>query len=176
LLGPLARPSRAQEDPAQPPPAVKLRSEKKAQTLSVVGTIIPWAVAGSYLLSGDPSDAQVNAAALGLLATPFGPSLGYFYARATGRALLGIGIRLVGMAGIVGGGWGLENADANDTIMKAFIAGGIAVTAASTILDLAGVKKTVRRHNLKVQKLQMALSPVVSPRAKAWGLRVQIGF
>jgi len=44
---------------------------------------------------------------------------------------------------------------------------GAGAILASTIIDLAGLKKTVRRHNLKVQSLQAAVAPVLSPRTKA---------
>mgnify|MGYP001586736853 CR=1 FL=1 len=93
-----------------------------------------------------------------------------------GRALLGLGVRLAGLAGMVGGSYGLDNFDSNATLMTAFIIAGAGVTLASTIIDLAGVKKAVRRHNLKVQSLQVALAPIVSPKTKCLGLQVQISF
>jgi len=145
-------------------------------TLSVVGTLVPLAVSASYLLTDGSSYAHANVAAVGLLIAPLGPSLGYFYAGATGRALLGLGIRLAGLAGMIGGSYGLDNYDSNETLMEAFIIAGAGLTLASTVIDLAGVKKAVRRHNLKVQKLQVALAPLVSPRTKALGLQARLSF
>ncbi len=154
-------------------PPIKMKSEKKAMILSVVGTIVPLAVSASYLLAHDPSSTQADMASISMLFAPLGPSLGYFYAGATGRALLGLGIRLAGLAGIIGGTMGLD-ASGDETLMKVFIAGGIGVAVASTIFDLAGLDKAVRRHNAKVQGLQMALAPVVSP--KALGLQARLSF
>jgi hypothetical protein len=179
VVASLALPIRAQEsqesrDKASPP--VKLKSEKRAMTLSAVGTLVPWAVFASYFLGDHPTDTYANIASVGALVSPLGPSLGYFYAGATGRALLGLGIRLAGLAGMVGGSYGLDNVDSNATLMTAFIIAGAGVTLASTVIDLAGVKKAVRRHNLKVQKLQVYLAPLVSPRTKALGLQVRLSF
>ena len=145
-------------------------------TLSAVGTLVPLAVSASYLLTDGSSYAHANVAAVGLLIAPLGPSLGYFYAGATGRALLGLGIRLAGLAAMVGGAYGLDNYDSDETLMKALIIGGAGATLASTIIDLAGLKKAVRRHNLKVQSLQMAVTPVLSPRTKGCGLQVRLSF
>jgi len=179
IVGSLALPLRAQESQEsrdKAPPPVKLKSEKRAMTLSAVGTLVPLAVSASYLLTDGSSYAHANVAAVGLLIAPLGPSLGYFYAGATGRALLGLGIRLAGLAGMIGGSYGLDNYDSNETLMEAFIIAGAGLTLASTVIDLAGVKKAVRRHNLKVQKLQVALAPLVSPRTKALGLQARLSF
>ncbi len=179
IAGSLALPLRAQESQEsrdKAPPPVKLKSEKRAMTLSVVGTLVPLAVSASYLLTDGSSYAHANIAAVGLLIAPLGPSLGYFYAGATGRALLGLGIRLAGLAGMIGGSYGLDNGDANDALMKAFIVAGAGVTLASTIIDLAGVKKAVRRHNLKAQGVQMAIAPFVSPKSRTVGLQVHFSF
>ena len=182
IAGSLALPLRAQESqesresPGLPPPAIKLKSEKRAMTWSVVGTIIPLAVSASFILTGGSSYAHANIAAVGLLIEPVGPSLGYFYTGAVGRALLGFGIRLAGLAGMVGGAYGLDNYDSDETLMKALIIGGAGATLASTIIDLAGLKKAVRRHNLKVQSLQMAVTPVLSPKTKGYGLQVHLSF
>jgi uncharacterized membrane protein YidH (DUF202 family) len=179
IVASLALPIRAQESQEsrdKAPPPVKLKSEKRAMTLSVVGTLVPLAVFASYFLGDHPTDTYANIASVGALVSPLGPSLGYFYAGSTGRGLLGIGIRLVGLAGIVGGGYGLDNGDANETLMTAFIIAGAGVTLASTVIDLAGVKKAVRRHNLKVQSLQVALAPIVVPRTRSFGLQARLSF
>lgn len=172
----LAPPLRAQERGGSrggTPPPVKLKSESKASALSAVGTIVPVAVFAVGLFAGNgPADI----ATIGALAIPFGPSLGYFYADATGRAFIGIGIRLAGLAGIIGGSWGLDNGDANDTLMKAFIITGAGALVASTVIDLAGVKRAVRRHNLKAQGPRLALAPVVSPRTGTFGLQARLSF
>jgi len=179
IAGSLTLPLRAQESQEsrdKAPPPVKLKSEKRAMTWSVVGTLVPLAASASFLLTGGSSYVHANIAAVGMLVAPLGPSLGYFYTGATGRALLGLGIRLAGLAGMIGGSYGLYNYDSNGTLMGAFIIAGAGAILASTIIDLAGLKKTVRRHNLKVQSLQAAVAPVLSPRTKGCGLQVQISF
>jgi len=176
----LALPLSAQESQAQSPPVVKLKSEKKAMTMSVIATLVPWAV---FLSTGlreghDPGGLSggESIALVAALAIPVGPSLGYFYAGSTGRGLMGIGIRLVGLAGIVGGGFGRDNADANDSLMTAFMVAGTCATVGSYLYDFAGLKKAVRRHNLKAQGMRMAIAPVVSLKSKAYGLQVQLSF
>ena len=166
--------SRESRDRLRPP--VKMKSEKTALAWSVVGTLAPLAVSASYFVTHDPSYLHADVAAIGMLVAPLGPSLGYFYAGATGRALLGLGIRLAGLAGMIGGSYGLDNYDSNETLMEAFIIAGAGLTLASTVIDLAGVKKAVRRHNLKAQSVQMAIAPVVSPRSKTVGFQVQFSF
>ncbi len=176
MLAPPLRAQESQESRAQAPPAVKLKSEKKALTLSVVGTLVPLAVYGSYFLASYPSDSYANIASVGALLAPLGPSLGYFYTGATGRAFLGIGIRLAGLAGMIAGSYGLDEVDSNETLMTALFAVGACVSLASFVIDLAGVKKAVRRHNDKVQGLELALAAVVSPKTKAFGLQMRLSF
>jgi len=181
VVATLASPLRAQEgresrDKARPP--VKLKSEKEAMTLSIVATVVPWAVflplglRESHEPGLDPGEA---AALVAFLAIPIGPSLGYFYAGSTGRGLLGIGLRLAGLAGLVGGGFGLD-ASGDEDLMTGFIVAGACALAGSYIWDFAGLKKAVRRHNLKVQRLQMAFAPVISPGKKAFGLQARLSF
>jgi hypothetical protein len=180
MMASLALPLSAQESQDEAPLAVKLKSEKKAVTMSVIATLVPWAVFLPLGLREGHDPGGLNSgetiALVAALAIPVGPSLGYFYAGSPGRGLAGIGIRLVGLAGIVGGAFGSDNADANDSLMTAFMIAGACVTAGSYIYDFAGLKKAVRRHNLKVQKLHVALAPVVLPKIKACGLQIQIGF
>lgn len=178
----LALPLNAQESGQSrdgTPPPVKLKSEKKAMTMSIVATVVPWAVFLPLGLreSHEPGlNGGETVALVAFLAIPLGPSLGYFYAGATGRGLLGMGLRLVGMAGIIGGSASLFNDDADESLMTGLVVAGACVLAGSYILDFAGLKKAVRRHNLKVQGLQVSLAPVVSPRSKTLGFQLRLGF
>ncbi|HSA95814.1 MAG TPA: hypothetical protein VLJ16_07175 [Acidobacteriota bacterium] len=179
IAGSLASPLRADESrPSRGElrPPVRLKSEKTALAWSVVGTLAPLAVSTSYLLAHDPSYAHADIASVGMLVAPLGPPLGYFYTGATGRALLGLGIRLAGLAGMIGGSYGLDNYDSDEDLMRALIIAGAGATLVSTLIDLAGVKRAVRRHNLRAQTLQLAFAPVASPRQKALGLQLQISF
>ena len=181
IVASLALPLGAQESGssrAGTPMRVKLKSEKKAMTMSIAATVVPWAVFLPLGLreSHEPGMNGGEAVALvAALAIPIGPSLGYFYAGATGRGLLGMGLRLVGIAGILGGGFG-RDASGDEGLMTGFIVGGVCALAGSYIWDFAGLKRAVRRHNLKVQGLQVAMAPVVSTRTRALGMQVRLSF
>jgi hypothetical protein len=179
MLSLLASSSPAQEGQDQTSPSINLKSEKKAMTLSLVGTLASLAMFLPFGLREGHDPGGLNGgeaiALVGALALPVGPALGYFYTGATGRGFLGIGLRLLGIAGMVGGGFGL-NGSGEETLMKVFIVGGACVTVASTIYDFATLKKTVRRHNLKAKSMQMAVAPVVLPKSRTYGLQFQLSF
>jgi hypothetical protein len=168
----LAAPLRAQDSRDEAPPAVALKSEKTAMAFAVVGSIVPWAL---LLCSATLQGAAP--AYLAALTLPIGPSLGYFYAGSPGRGLLGTGIRVGIIVGLVALGTSLHDAghDSSTTTSTLFF-GGIIAVASSYVIDIAGIRKAVRRHNLKAQGLQMAVAPVISPKTRSYGLQVQLSF
>jgi len=178
IAGSLSLPLRAQESRENwekvPPPAVKLKSEKKAVTLSIVATLVPWAV---FVPLGLRESGGEAASLVAALAIPVGPSLGYFYAGSPGRGLLGMGMRIGVIVGLVALGTSLHDAGHDSPTMTStlFFSGVIAV-AGSYVIDIAGIRKAVRRHNLKAQRLQLAFAPLVSPRTRAFGLQARLSF
>jgi len=181
IAGSLSLPLRAQESRENrekvPPPAVKLKSEKKAMTLSIVATLVPWAVFVPLGLRESHEPGGEAASLIAALAIPVGPSLGYFYAGSPGRGLLGIGMRIGVIVGLVALGTSLHDAGHDSPTMTStlFFSGVIAV-AGSYVIDIAGIRKAVRRHNLKAQRLQLAFAPLVSPRTRAFGLQARLSF
>jgi len=178
VIGPQASLSMAQESQDQAPPVVKLKSEKKATTLSLVGTLVPWALFLTFGLREGHGDegAEDVLALLGFFAIPVGPSLGHFYAGATGRGLAGMGIRLVGLAAAIACGFAVDYNDGNSSLAFGLAVAGLGVTVVSSILDITRAKRSVQKYNLRASGKQMAVTPVVSLKTRTVGLQVQISF
>jgi hypothetical protein len=170
----LVLPLRAQESPErrdETHPAVKLKSEKTALLWSLFGTL------GSYgLVAIAATGSEARALGyLGLTGSVVGPSLGYFYGGMSGRGLSGAMARLVGLGGVVGGFamlWEEKNTGLGAALM---IVGG-STFVVSTISDIAGVKKAVRKHNGRTQGASLNVAPILSPKSKTVGLSFQLGF
>jgi hypothetical protein len=171
MFSSLALPSLSQESQAQAKPEIKLKSEGAALALALAGTLLPWGLAA--LAASNDQDGSL--AWLGLLAYPLGPSLGYFYAGSSEQALGGIGIRALGVGAFLAGiaiAW-----DEGDQILPAaLVIGGGVVYVASTIYDLAGVTKAVRKNNARAGRASLNVVPVLSPKSKTVGLSVQLAF
>jgi len=174
IVASLAAPISAQENREsrdQAPPAVKLKSEGTAMTLAVVGSLVPWALLFSTFSTPGLEGARGYLTAIMI---PIGPSLGYFYAGAAGRGLLSTGIRVGVICGLVALGTSLHDAGHDST--STLVACGVIAVAGSYVIDIGGIRKAVRRHNLKAQRLQLALAPLVSPRTRAFGLQARLSF
>jgi hypothetical protein len=173
----LTSPAISQESQDKTTAQNKMKSEKKAMTLSLVGTLASLAIflpKGFSEGHGDVSAGQALAL-VGFFAIPVGPSLGYFYAGATGRGLAGAGIRLLGLAALAGGvsvNWN----DGSETLAYGLAIGGVAVTIGSTILDLSRLKKVVQRRNARAGGKSLVIAPIVSPKSKTLGLQIQLAF
>jgi len=168
-------PVAAQEGPSQALPGPDLKSETLAFNLSLWGTLIPLAAG----LLG------FQAAFLGCL---IGPSLGYFYAGLPGRALLGMGLRtvagIVTLAGLKAAAVGfaylfffrVEKAEELGTPGALIALGGLVLIAGSAVVDIAGVKRSVRERNNRLQGKRLSWSPFVLPASKTVGIQVQLSF
>ena len=173
----LASPSLARESQQESSPSIKLKSEKTAMTLTLLGTLIPWGLFLQGMGEDHSPDAEFREilAIGGFFAIPIGPSLGYFYAGSTWRGLAGVGIRVVGLAGFIGAvaiSWtGSEHSAAGGL---ALISSGLVL--ASSVFDIVQVKNAVRRHNLSIQGKGLAIVPVFFPRSKTAGLQIQFSF
>ena len=85
----LASPSLAQGSQKESSPSIELKSEKTAQTLILLGTLIPWGLFLQGLREDHTRETELweILAIAGFFAVPIGPSLGYFYAGSTWRGL-----------------------------------------------------------------------------------------
>jgi len=170
MLGSLALPAAADESQIPTPPGLKIRSESRAFSASLTGTLVSWGLmffasaAGAYDLGS-----------VGLVALPLGPSLGYFGAGLTGRAIGGTVIRALGLAAVVGGAY-LAWEDETLTLGGIGFFGGAALVLGSTIYDLATVKRAVRKRNSRIQGTSLNVAPVVAPKSKTVGLSLQLAF
>jgi hypothetical protein len=170
----LVLPLRAQESPESRDgtrPAVKLKSEKTALLLSLFGTL------GSYGLIAIAASADEASALgyLGLTGSFVGPSLGYFYGGLAGRGLSGAMARLAGMGGVVGG-FAMLWEDENERLGIALMIVGGSTVIVSTVSDIIGVRRAVRKRNNRVQGLSLNVAPVIVPKSKTVGLTLQLGF
>jgi hypothetical protein len=175
MLSLLVAPSRAQEGPDRPNADVKLHSESTAVMLSAVGTLVPLALASlrfsSLRYEGDASGAILEASML------VGPSLGYFYAGLVGRGFGGLGVRAIGLAGLIGGVSFLsDEMNKKPALGVPLMLGGGVLFFGSMFYDLAKVRKAVRKHNSRLQDLSLNVAPVLSPKSKTVGLSFHLDF
>jgi len=109
-----------------------------------------------------------------------GPSTGYFYAGMPGRAWTGIGLRTVGIGGMVSSFaiYGMNcgpGQDAYNLAWAVFITGA-AITAGSAIYDISTVKAAVRRKNEALSSALGRIMLAYFADSKAFGLRMQFSF
>jgi hypothetical protein len=108
-----------------------------------------------------------------------GPSLGYFYAGMSGRALIGIGIRTVAVGGIIAVlGIGLsDNIDSEDEPYIAALGfGSILLLVVDVVHDISVVKSHVRKRNAKLQESGWRISPQYFSESQTVGLNISYSF
>lgn len=140
-----------------------IKSENTALNYSLLLTLVP--------------TATLVLAAPGLI---IGPSTGYFYAGMPGRAWTGIGIRVVGIGGMISSfaicGWDCGPGDKAYNIAWAAFLSGAAITVGSAIYDIGTVKKAVRRKNEELTAAHGRLVPAYFADSKAFGLKIHFSF
>ena len=150
-----------------------LKSGTTALLLSIVGTVVP--AAASAMACGECSGPEDGGEALVFLgALVVGPSLGHFYADRPGRALAGIGIRtlaLAGVAGAVAATWNTDNAGGEALGFVSLALGGAAVA-----WDIIRAPHSARVHNEKLQQGQAGLRFIPLHGTSGLGLRVSASF
>jgi hypothetical protein len=66
--------------------------------------------------------------------------------------------------------------DGNGLLATGLMLTGGCVFVASTIADLAGVRKAVRKYNAEVGGANLNVAPILSPKTKTVGLSVRLAF
>ncbi len=148
------------------------KSPDVAQVLSLIGTGIPVGLMIAALShSGDWDAVGFFLASLGT--SVLVPAPGYFYGGLWGRGFSGMGLRALGVAGVILGIGAMDKKTESGAVL---LIGGAGLIIGSMIYDLAKVSGAVRRRNLKLHEKTLAISPVYLPQQKALGIHVQIGF
>ncbi len=141
--------------------AFEPRSESQAFKYSLIGTLAP-----------------LPTIVLTLPGLIVGPSLGYFKSGLKSRAWLGIGIRTVGVGGVITSfaicGWDCGPGDDSYNLAWAVFLTSSVITVGSAIFDIATVKKAVRHLNSKLHQSPIIVVPVCSVRDRAAGLRIVV--
>lgn len=166
-LPPPRRMAIAAENPADsvPPENVspELKSESRALGYSLVSTLVPTAT----LILAVP----------GLIV---GPSTGYFYAGMPGRAWAGIGLRVVGVGGMVGSfaicGWDCGPGESAYNVAWAVLLSSAGILVSSAVYDIATVKAAVRKQNTALGGLGDSITPVYFTDSGAFGLKLNYHF
>lgn len=166
-LPPQSRMAIAAENPADPmsPDSVtpNLKSEDKALSYSLIGTLLPTA---SLILMGP-----------GLIV---GPSIGYFYAGMPGRAWTGIGIRVIGVGGMISSfaicGWDCGPGQSAYNVAWAVFLSSAGIMVSSAVYDIATVKAAVREHNATLGGLGETIAPVYFADTGALGVKLTYRF
>ena len=168
--------SSAQEQTSKTTVPFKEKSEDLALALSVGGALLPWAMSLIPIsVSPELSWLYGGVHAAGLV---FGPSLGYFYGGLLGRGLIGPGVRILGFGLAVAAGTALagDNPIAALAIAPILAGGVIAVYTVTTVIDITGVRKAVRKRNQKMKNTALLFTPTISPQTKTVGISVQVRF
>jgi hypothetical protein len=144
--------------------AIGLASPKRAFTRSMLGTFVPLPT--------------IVFTVPGLVV---GPSLGYFHAGMNGRAWTGIGIRAVGVGGMLSSfaicGWDCGPGDKNYDIAWAVFIGSGGIVVGSAIYDLATMKGRIRKHNAALlAPKSLSFRPVYYSNMRAFGAGLQLRF
>ena len=109
-----------------------------------------------------------------------GPSLGYFYGDMPGRAWSGIGLRFLGVGGMVSPifiCWDCSKGERRYTLSWVLFLAGAGLTVGSTIYDLGDIKSAVRNHNEKLKRRgKISITPTYFTDAKATGLSLTLRF
>lgn len=158
----------------EPVPAFTPKSPDLAVGLSLLGTVVPTALALQNRNGG-------GAGWLMFYGMFFGPSTGYFYAGRTGRAFGGAGTRLgfgalaaLGITASCGGDvlWGCKD----EKTANAVAVVGLALIGLSAVYDIATVGRAATEWNLQHQPPRLSVLPAVNPVAHSAGLEVRLTF
>jgi hypothetical protein len=140
-----------------------------------MGTTVP--VVAGIALGSRQGDHWDGAAAVPIVAGFwFGPSLGHFYAHQPKRALIGIGIRTVALAGLGAGVLIEEGKNLSEPSANLLETVSIVVGLASMFYDIAEAPLSVRRHNEEILKGHATITPSLIGGARAPGLRLDWTF
>ena len=169
----------------QPPQPTRLevKSENRALAWSFFGTFAPILVGIGIGISNDlgevTTDRVTKADMVVVLISSgvfIGPSLGYFYGGLAGRGLLGISIRAgFGLAGLALAPATDDCGDSFICIPASVVIGTLGV-AASTVYDIASVKRAVRKHNRSLGEKALVVTPAYFAKSGAAGIQMQIKF
>jgi len=172
--------ARAQEPPPATAPVVTSNepapgrvSEGTALWLSVAGTAVP-IVAGIEIANFDRGTRTPAATTvLSLAGVLVGPSIGHFYARRPGRAVAGVGIRTLALAGAVAAIGAAWNDESSTAAGAAVLALGVGVM--SVFIDIVAAPDSARKHNEEVERVRAEVMPRIG-KGGIYGLRITARF
>lgn len=153
-----------------------IKSGTTALLWSLLGTVVPAVASGleEWQGSGD-SSVQGGIVFVGVGALVIGPSLGHFYAARPGRALVGIGIRTLTLAGVaVAAAEGLSEGGQHTSETLGYVSlvlGGVAVA-----WDIIAAPHSAGVHNDQARRGRMGLGVAPSFGAAGVGLRAEVSF
>jgi hypothetical protein len=101
--------------------------------------------------------------------------LGYYYGDLSGRGLKGVGVRAIGLAGMIGG-YLIGAGEGFSPLGMPLIICGCGVYVFSTLYDMAKIRQAVRERNSRIQKASLNIVPILAPKSRAFGLSLQLGF
>jgi len=176
----VAQAARAQESPPAKAPAVTSNepapgrvSEGAALWLSLAGTAVPIVAAIEIANYDDRSRTPAGSTVLSLAGVLVGPSVGHFYARRPGRAVVGIGIRTLALGGAVAAIGAAWNDESSTAAGAAVLALGVGVM--SVFIDIVAAPDSARKHNEEVERGRAEVIPMIG-EGGIYGLRITARF
>ena len=156
-----------------------LKSETKAFHLSFLSTIIPATVGIGLAVTDEKVEEQaVAGGAVFSFGIIVGPSVGYIYGGRSGRGWAGVGIRsalIVGtvlLAAATAGDGEIGGGEAPAII----VLGGVTAATIVAIIDIATVKKAVRKRNQELGEKNWMMAPKYFARSRAGGVEIKVKF
>ena len=150
-----------------------MKSPKTALLWSLLGTALPVAASAPFVWTPAAPD---GAGILLVGALVIGPSLGHFYAGRPGRAFAGIGVRILGGAGLAVGSLAsiAESGATNGSTAIAAI--GAIVGGAAILFDIIRAPHSAQVHNDRVREGRFGFGITPSLGAGGLGLRATATF
>ena len=108
-----------------------------------------------------------------------GPSLGYFYGGMPGRAWKGIGLRVVGIGGMIGAVlycWNCIPEQTDFTLNWIVLLSSAGLVVGSAVYDIASIKKAIRKKNASIPNIGLTLAPRYFVHTKSVGLALSYKF
>jgi hypothetical protein len=147
------------------------KSGTTAFAWSFFGTALP--IGAALAMSSDDVDDQVVAGFTMIGALVLGPSLGHFYAGRSGRALTGIGLRTLALAGLTAGAAATWNGDSDAGSAAAYA--GVALGGAVVLWDIVRAPHSAKVRN-EQRRRSAAVAPVLSPDGSGIRFGARVSF
>lgn len=148
-----------------------MKSGTTAFLCSFLATTVPAVAAGLEVWEGSSDSKLPGAIFVG--AAVLGPSTGHFYAGRPGRALAGIGLRVLTGAGVAAAILS-EDSESGDNSLEGLGIVSAVLGGAVVVWDIVDAPHSAHVHNERLRQGRVGLGLIPSPDGPGLGLRVDL--